>query len=451
MLQPKYAPKDSFRLKDRRWPDQTLKNPPIWCSVDLRDGNQALPKPMNLERKLLLYNILIELGFKQIEVAFPAASEKEFNFVRYLIDNNLVPSGLAIQVITPLIDKHMQKTFEAVEGANRVIYHFYNANNSIARDHVFKKDKNEIVSFITKQAEKIIRMGQDFRGEQLIYQYTPEHFNITEMDLVCEIALRLMEIIKPNQYHPLIFNLASSMEVYAPNIFADRVEYFCRQFGPNDPIIVSIHPHNDRGCALAAAELGLLAGAKRVEGTLFGNGERAGNLDLITLALNLYTIGINPDLKIKNITKIKDTVQRCIQYNLSPRHPYVGELAFTAFSGTHQDAISKGLTAFGTGQMATWQVPYLPLDPRDINLDLDAVICINSQSGFAGIKELIKMSFGAEAAAILTKEQATHWLRHIAKIEDNQTQAEIHKYIKDEFAKLLQTSDHHVDSRRRAY
>jgi len=433
----KYKNQDEFSLPSRRWPDQIIQKAPIWCSVDLRDGNQALIKPMGLERKLLLYKTLLELGFKQIEVAFPAASEKEQQFIRHLVENHLVPNDVTLQVIMPLIQKHIETTFRTMQGAKRVNFHFYNSNSPFARRYIFKRDEKALLDFISQHVKMIKERSQSFDGEYLSFQYTPEHFNLTDMELICKIAERIINLIQPSSKNPLIFNLPSSMEVSSPNKFADRVEYFCRHFKSEKHIIISVHPHNDRGCALAAAELALLAGAERVEGTLFGNGERAGNIDLVVLALNLLAMGVDPQLQIQKFMESKNILEYCMQYKLSPRHPYVGDLAFAAFSGTHQDAIRKGLLAFGQGHSSTWDVPYLLLDPRDLNLSLDDVIRINSQSGYAGIQHLISIHFGTKNIALLTKEHAKAWLQEIEKIEETATQAEIHDYILKEFEKLL--------------
>ena len=405
-MQGKYQAFPPIAIKNRQWPDKQITRAPIWCSVDLRDGNQALIEPMGLERKLRMYHKLLEIGFKEIEVGFPSASQTDFDFVRHLIDGNLIPDDVTIQVLTQSRDHLIERTFEAIKGAKNAIVHFYNSTNPLQRRVVFNKSKDEIKKIATDGAELIKRLRKNHQDDaiNIRYQYSPESFSDTELDFSLDVCQAVMEILEPTADNPLILNLPATVEMATPNIHADQIEYFCNQLPNRNCAIISLHPHNDRGAAVAATELGLLAGADRVEGTLFGNGERTGNVDLVTLALNLHTQGVNPNLDFSDIQSVQQVSEYCTQLPINPRHPYVGELVFTAFSGSHQDAIKKGFHAMRQTNEPLWQVPYLPIDPNDLGRNYEAVIRINSQSGKGGVAYIMETDYGFELPRLLQVE-----------------------------------------------
>lgn len=400
----KYRQFVAVDLPDRQWPSQRIETPPIWCSVDLRDGNQSLIDPMDHERKQRLFDMLLKVGFKQIEVGFPSASQTDFDFVRTLIEQDKIPDDVTIQVLTQARPHLIERTFEALKGAKNAIVHVYNATDPMFRRVVFNVDKTECVKIAT-DATAQIRAAMDAAPEtNWTFQYSPELFTTTEMDFAVEIVEAVMETFKPSANNRMIVNLPATVEIATPNNYADQIEWFCRKVNNRDHLIVSVHPHNDRGTGVAAAELTLMAGADRVEGTLFGNGERTGNVDIVTLAMNMYTQGVHPQLDFSNITPVMREVEYCNQLPVHPRHPYVGDLVFTAFSGSHQDAIKKGMLERRANPDAIWDVPYLPIDPLDVGRSYEAVIRVNSQSGKGGVSYLLEQEHGIELPRRLSME-----------------------------------------------
>jgi 2-isopropylmalate synthase len=387
----KYRPYGIASLADRSWPDAKLTRPPLWCSVDLRDGNQALIEPMDGQRKRRMFDLLVATGFKQIEVGFPSASQTDFDFIRELIDQNLIPEDVTIQVLTQARPDLIRRTFESLRGAPRAILHYYNATAPLFRRVVFRQDKPATVKLATDAAKLIVELAAAQPQTRWSFEYSPETFSFTEQDFGLEICEAVMEVFQPTRENPLILNLPSTVEVSTPNIYADQIEWFCRHLKNRDRALISLHPHNDRGTGVAAAELGMMAGADRVEGTLFGNGERTGNVDIVTLALNLYTQGVDPGLDFSNINEAARCVEYCNQLPIHPRHPYVGDLVFTAFSGSHQDAIRKGFAERKEADL--WEIPYLPIDPRDVGRTYESVIRVNSQSGKGGVAYLLEQEY----------------------------------------------------------
>lgn len=387
----KYRPFPAINLSDRTWPNQTITKPPIWLSTDLRDGNQALIEPMNIERKLRLFQMLIDIGFKEIEVGFPAASQTEFDFIRYLIEQQLIPDDVTIQVLTQARESLIRRTFAALSGAKKAIVHLYNATSPVFRQTVFGLNKSETIDLAVKAAKLFNELAAEQPNTDWYFQYSPETFTATELNFAKEICDAVIDVWQPTPQHPVIINLPATVEVATPNIFADQVEWMHRNLARRDSIILCVHTHNDRGCAIAAAELAQMAGAQRVEGCLFGNGERTGNVDLVTLALNLYTQGIDPGLDFSQINQVARTIEDCTQLPIHPRHPYVGDLVFTAFSGSHQDAIKKGFAA--QKENAIWEVPYLPIDPADVGRNYESIVRVNSQSGKGGITFLLERDY----------------------------------------------------------
>ncbi len=388
-----YAP---VNLPDRKWPSQVLTKAPIWCSVDLRDGNQALIEPMGVDRKDRMFNLLVKMGFKQIEVAFPAASQTDFDFVRSIIESGAIPDDVAIQVLTQCRSELIERTFEAVKGAKNVILHFYNSTSTLQRDVVFRSDRAGIVKIATDAAAQIKALAAQAPETDFTFEYSPESFTGTELDYALEICEAVKAVIQPTPQKKLILNLPATVEMATPNVHADQFEWFGRNISDRDSVLLSIHPHNDRGTAVAAAELALMAGADRVEGTLFGNGERTGNVDIVTMALNLFTQGVDPELDLRDVNEIRSIAEYCTQLPVHERHPYVGELVYTAFSGSHQDAIKKGFDAQEKRNDPLFQVPYLPIDPKDVGRDYEAVIRINSQSGKGGIAYILQADHGLD-------------------------------------------------------
>ena len=389
----KYSPFERINLKKRTWPSSQISKAPIWCSVDLRDGNQALIEPMGIEKKLRFFSMLVDLGFKEIEIGFPSASETEFSFVRKLIDENLIPSDVKIQVLSQARDHLIKKTFEATDGAKNVIFHLYNSTSVLQREVVFKKDKSGITKIATEGAELVQKLSEEYIKTNWQFEYSPESFTGTELDYAAEVCNSVNKIWHKGN-NKTIINLPATVELSTPNIYADQIQWMNENLENRDNIILSLHPHNDRGTAVAAAELGLMAGADRIEGTLFGNGERTGNVDIVTLGLNLFSQGINPELDFSDINKTMREVEYCNQLPVHPRHPYAGDLVFTAFSGSHQDAIKKGFNEMRKSNDTSWRVPYLPIDPEDVGRSYEAVIRINSQSGKGGISYILEQDFG---------------------------------------------------------
>ncbi len=390
----KYVPFKPVDIKDRHWPDQTIDEAPIWCAVDLRDGNQALIEPMGAERKRRMWDTLVKIGFKEIEVGFPSASQTDFDFARTLIEEDLIPDDVTIQVLTQAREHLIERTFEAIAGAKRAIVHLYNSTSTAQRKLVFQMDRAGIVDIAVQGAELVRKLGEQVTDTELVWQYSPESFTGTELDFSKEICDAVTDVFEPTPDRPMIINLPSTVELSTPNIYADQIEWMHRNLNRRDSIVLSLHTHNDRGCGVAATELGVMAGAQRVEGTLFGNGERTGNVDLVTLALNLYTQGVDPKVELTDIDAIRKAAEYCNQLPVHPRHPYAGELVFTAFSGSHQDAIRKGLNAKAKANDPYWEVPYLPIDPNDVGRTYEAVIRVNSQSGKGGIAYVMESDFG---------------------------------------------------------
>ncbi len=394
----KYQPYPLIDLKDRTWPSKRIEKAPIWCSVDLRDGNQALIDPMGHDRKARMFQLLLDMGFKEIEIGFPSASQTDFDFARWCVEEGNVPDDVDLQVLVQCRPELITRTFEALEGARTPIIHFYNSTSELQRRVVFAKDVAGIKQIATDAAKMIMDMAAKAAREPghagYRFQYSPESFTGTELEVALEICNAVAEIVRPTPEHKLIVNLPSTVEMATPNIYADQIEWMCRHLDNRDNLIISLHPHNDRGTGIAATELGLMAGADRVEGTLFGNGERTGNVDVVTLALNMYTQGIDPMLDCTDINRMKDVYEYSNQMKIGERHPYVGELVYTAFSGSHQDAINKGMKAIKTANTPLWEVPYLPIDPQDVGRSYEAIIRINSQSGKGGIAYVLQADYG---------------------------------------------------------
>ena len=388
----KYQAFPAIHLPDRQWPSRTITQPPIWMSTDLRDGNQSLFEPMNLERKMRMFRTACQVGFKEIEVGFPSASQTDFDFVRNLVDGQHIPDDVTIEVLTQARGDLVRRTFASVAGARRVIMHVYNATAPLFRDVVFQMSKSQVLELALDAVRLIQQLAQEHPQTQWVLQYSPELFTSTELEFAKEVCDAVTAQWGATPANKVILNLPATVEVSTPNIYADQIEWMHRNLARRDSIILSLHPHNDRGTAVAAAELGLMAGADRVEGCLFGNGERTGNVDLVTLALNLYTQGVNPGLDFSDINAVARTVEHCNQLPIHPRHPYVGDLVFTAFSGSHQDAIKKGFAALD--KKGLWNVPYLPIDPADVGRTYDSIIRVNSQSGKGGVAYLMETEFG---------------------------------------------------------
>ncbi len=397
-----------IELADRRWPSRRLERAPRWLSTDLRDGNQALADPMDGEKKLRFWDLLLKIGFREIEVAFPSASQTDFDFVRRLIEEERIPEDVAVQVLTPARPELVARTFDSLEGARQATVHLYNATAPLFRRVVFGMDEKEIIALTTRAARTIRDEGDRRPGTRWTYEYSPETFCFTEPEFALEVCERVLDVWQPTPDHPVILNLPGTVEVATPNVYADQIEWFCRHLSRRDAVVISLHPHNDRGTAVAAAELALMAGADRVEGCLFGNGERTGNVDLVTLALNLHTQGIDPGLDFSAMREVVETVSRCNGLPVHPRHPYAGELVFTAFSGSHQDAIKKGFEAHARRNDGLWEMPYLPIDPADLGESYEAVIRVNGQSGKGGFAWVLARDHGLELPRALQVNFATH-------------------------------------------
>lgn len=395
----KYHPFRPIPLPDRTWPDKVITRAPTWCSVDLRDGNQALVDPMNREEKLEFFRTLVDVGFKEIEIGFPSASETEYEILRTLIERDLIPDDVTVQVLVQAREHLIRRTFEAIRGAKNVIVHFYNSTSTLQRKIVFRTDMQGVTDIAVEGAKLIRRLTEEEAartGANIRYEYSPESFSGTEVGNSVLICRKVMEVLQPTPERKLILNLPNTVEMATPNCYADQIEYFCRHIPRRDSVIVSIHPHNDRGEAVAATELGIMAGAERVEGTLFGNGERTGNADVMVAAMNLYSQGVDPGLDFSRLGDVRRVYERCTKMRVHERHPYAGDLVFTAFSGSHQDAISKGEAYMKSGATEYWEVPYLPIDPADVGRQYEPVIRINSQSGKGGAAFVMQQSFGYE-------------------------------------------------------
>ncbi|WP_405540812.1 2-isopropylmalate synthase [Streptomyces sp. NBC_00075] len=397
----KYQPYPAVNLEDRTWPSRTISRAPQWCAVDLRDGNQALPIPMDSQRKRKLFDCQVRMGYKEIEVGFPAASQTDYEFVRLLIEDDLIPDDVAIQVITPAREELIRRTFEAVSGARHAIVHLYNSTSCLQRDVVFGMNRGQIVDLAVRATELCSALAEELPGTHIQLEYTPESFTGTELDFALKICNSVTQVWQPSPAYKMIVNLPATVEMSTPNIYADQIEWMHRNLACRDSLILSIHPHNDRGTAVAAAELAFMAGAERIEGCLFGNGERTGNVDLVALGMNLFSQGIDPLINFSDLPEIAATIEHCTGLPVHARHPYAGELVYSAFSGSHQDAIKKGLEARsrkaavsgGDASRFLWAVPYLPLDPKDVGRDYEAIIRVNSQSGKGGIAYILKSEY----------------------------------------------------------
>ena len=400
---------------EREWPNKEIEKAPIWCSVDLRDGNQALVEPMVVEEKIEMFNMLVQMGFKEIEIGFPAASQIEFDFLRQLVERRLIPDDVTVQVLTQCRDHLLKITFESIQGIPKAVVHIYNSTSTLQRDVVFHMDREEIKQIAIDGVDMVKKYMKDYDGK-VILEYSPESFTGTEMDYALDICNAVQRAWGPTPDNKMIINLPSTVEMTTPNVFADQIEWMSKHLENRESIILSVHPHNDRGTGVAAAELAMLAGADRVEGTLFGNGERTGNVDILTIAYNMFSQGIDPELEIGDIKKIAEVYERCTKMHIDPRHPYAGKLVFTAFSGSHQDAINKGMHALMERKSEIWQVPYLPIDPSDIGREYEPVVRINSQSGKGGVAFVMDSFFGFKLPRGMHKEFADV----IQKIAENQ-------------------------------
>ena len=400
---------------EREWPNKEIEKAPIWCSVDLRDGNQALVEPMVVEEKIEMFNMLVQMGFKEIEIGFPAASQIEFDFLRQLVERRLIPDDVTFQVLTQCRDHLLKRPFESIQGIPKAVVHIYNSTSTLQRDVVFHMDREEIKQIAIDGVDMVKKYMKDYDGK-VILEYSPESFTGTEMDYALDICNAVQRAWGPTPDNKMIINLPSTVEMTTPNVFADQIEWMSKHLENRESIILSVHPHNDRGTGVAAAELAMLAGADRVEGTLFGNGERTGNVDILTIAYNMFSQGIDPELEIGDIKKIAEVYERCTKMHIDPRHPYAGKLVFTAFSGSHQDAINKGMHALMERKSEIWQVPYLPIDPSDIGREYEPVVRINSQSGKGGVAFVMDSFFGFKLPRGMHKEFADV----IQKIADKQ-------------------------------
>lgn len=413
----KYVPYPVVDLPDRQWPSRRIEKAPVWCSVDLRDGNQALPIPMTVEEKTELFLHLVEIGFKEIEVGFPSASETEFRFLRSLIEKDLIPDDVTVQCLVQCREHLIRRTFEAIDGAPSAIVHFYNSTNPLQRKVTFNMDKAEIKAIAVKGAELCRDLMSTTTCKKVRFEYSPESFSDTELAYSLEVCEAVKAVIQPTPENPLILNLPATVELFTPNVHADQIEWFSRNISGRDSVLISLHTHNDRGTGVAATELALMAGADRIEGTLFGNGERTGNLDIVTVALNMYTQGVDPGLNFGDLPRTREIYERTTRMGVHERHPYAGELVFTAFSGSHQDAIKKGMDAIKKTASKRWEVPYLPIDCEDIGRTYQAIIRINSQSGKGGVAYVLDRSFGIELPKSMHPEFGTV----VTALADNQS------------------------------
>ena len=416
---------------EREWPNKEIENAPIWCSVDLRDGNQALIEPMVVEEKIEFFNLLVKLGFKEIEVGFPSASQIEYDFLRQLVERKLIPDDVVVQVLVQCREHLIERTFEALQGVKKAIVHIYNSTSTLQRDVVFGKDREEIKKIAIEGTRLVKKYVEEFDGE-IVLEYSPESFTGTELDYALEICTAVQEEWQPTVDNKIIFNLPATVEMNTPNVYADQIEWMHKNFKNRETIILSVHPHNDRGTGVAAAELAILAGADRVEGTLFGNGERTGNVDILNIAYNMFSQGINPNLNIENINEIIEVYERCCKMPVGMRHPYAGKLVFTAFSGSHQDAINKGITAMVNRNNEKWEVPYLPIDPADVGRAYEPIVRINSQSGKGGVAFVMDTYFGYKLPKGMHKEFADV-IQAIAEVQGEVSPETIMDKFKEEY------------------
>lgn len=453
----KYRPVEPIDLPDRQWPNARITKAPIWCSVDLRDGNQALIEPMDARRKHKMFDALVKMGFKEIEVGFPAASDTDFNFVRDIIEEGAIPDDVSIQVLTQARPELIERTFESIKGAPRAIVHLYNSTSTLQRRVVFGMDRPGIIDIAVKGAEVCKNLLKTVPETEVMFEYSPESFTGTELDFARDICAAVMDVWEPTPERKVILNLPATVEMASPNIYADQIEWMHRNLPRRDSVILSLHPHNDRGTGVAAAELGIMAGADRVEGTLFGNGERTGNVDVINIALNMFTQGVDPQLEIGDINELRDIAIECNQLPIHPRHPYVGDLVFTAFSGSHQDAIKKGMKARAQANSDDWEVPYLPIDPQDLGRSYEAIVRVNSQSGKGGVAYLIERDFELDLPKALQASFSKIVQKHTDESGKEVTSAEIWNFFEEkyltrsapfEFVSYRTTPDPHASERR---
>ena len=416
---------------EREWPNKEIQKAPIWCSVDLRDGNQALVEPMVVEEKIEMFNMLVQMGFKEIEIGFPAASQIEFDFLRQLVERRLIPDDVTVQVLTQCRDHLLKRTFESIQGIPKAVVHIYNSTSTLQRDVVFHMDREEIKQIAIDGVDMVKKYMEDYDGK-VILEYSPESFTGTEMDYALDICNAVQRAWGPTPDNQMIINLPSTVEMTTPNVFADQIEWMSKHLENRESIVLSVHPHNDRGTGVAAAELAMLAGADRVEGTLFGNGERTGNVDILTIAYNMFSQGIDPELEIGDIKKIAEVYERCTKMHIDPRHPYAGKLVFTAFSGSHQDAINKGMHALMERKSEIWQVPYLPIDPSDIGREYEPVVRINSQSGKGGVAFVMDSFFGFKLPRGMHKEFADV-IQKIAEKQGDVAPEQIMEVFREEY------------------
>ena len=427
----RYKRNPVLNYPEREWPNKEIEKAPVWCSVDLRDGNQALIDPMQVDEKIEMFEYLIKLGFRDIEIGFPAASQIEFDFLRQLVDRKLIPDDVRVQVLTQCREELIDRTFEAIEGIKNVIVHIYNSTSTLQRDVVFGMERNEIIDIAINGTRMVKERAAKFPGN-IILEYSPESFTGTEMDFALEICTAVQKEWGPTKENPIIINLPSTVEMTTPNVYADQIEWMNKHFEDRETIILSVHPHNDRGTGVASTELAMLAGADRVEGTLFGNGERTGNVDILNVAYNMFSQGINPELEIEHVNEIIEIYERCCKIPIHPRHPYAGKLVFTAFSGSHQDAINKGVKAMKERNNEYWQVPYLPIDPSDIGREYEPIVRINSQSGKGGVAFIMDIYFGFKLPKAMHKEFA-NVIQKVSEVQGEVSPNEIMNKFAEEY------------------
>jgi 2-isopropylmalate synthase len=437
----KYRPFPPIAKRARRWPDRVIEYAPDWCSVDLRDGNQALIEPMNPSQKLAMFQLLVDVGFKEIEVGFPAASQTDFDFVRQLIEQDLVPDDVSIQVLTQAREPLIARSFEALKGARRAIMHLYNSTSTVQREQVFKMSRDEIKGIAVQGAAWVRDYASRQTDTEWQFQYSPESFTNTEIDYAIEVCDAVIDVWQPTPEQKVIINLPATVEVATPNVYADQIETVCDRICRRDSVTISLHTHNDRGCGVAAAELGVMAGADRIEGTLLGNGERTGNMDIVTMAMNIYSQGIDPELDLSDMDRIISVVERCTQLPVHPRHPYAGDLVFAAFSGSHQDAINKCLAIDEkereiNGPDSHWKVAYLPIDPRDVGRSYQEVIRINSQSGKGGVAYVLEQDYGLAMPRWLQVDFSPHVQRHAESSETEVSSEQIWRIFQDTYLQV---------------
>lgn len=432
----KYKPYKAMDMPNRKWPNNVITKAPIWCSVDLRDGNQALEIPMNLNQKIEFFKFLVKIGFKEIEVGFPAASDTEYEFTRALIENNLIPDDVTIQVLTQAREHIIAKTYEALKGVKKAIVHLYNSTSTLQREVVFKKDKQQIIELAVFGAKLVKEFAEKENRDSFKFEYSPESFTGTEMDYAVEICNAVIDVWQPDKNNKVIINLPSTVEMSTPNVYADQIEFVGSNLKSRENIILSLHTHNDRGCAVAASELGILAGADRIEGTLFGNGERTGNADILTIGMNLFSQGIDPELDFSNINLIRNIYETNTGMEISKRHPYAGDLVYTAFSGSHQDAIKKGMDRYRLQQVKYWEIPYLPIDPMDVGCSYDPIIRINSQSGKGGLAYILEREYGLKLPKAIQQQFSTIITKLSDKAHSDLSPETIYNTFKKEYVNI---------------